>query len=65
MDNTEKIRRKYDRAAKLYDIINRLTKLISLKKCRSEVAQGLNGIVLEVGVDTGMKIPYYPEFALE
>jgi ubiquinone/menaquinone biosynthesis C-methylase UbiE len=61
MDNTEKIRKRYDRASKFYDIFEKPMEAMSLKKWRVEATKGLKGTVLEVGVGTGKNIPYYPE----
>jgi len=61
MNNTEKIRKRYDRASKFYDIFEQPMEIMSLKKWRLEVTKGLKGKVLEVGVGTGKNIPYYPE----
>lgn len=60
MDNTEKIRKKYDRVSKNYDIFEQPMEVMSLKKWRQEVTKGLRGKVLEVGVGTGKNILYYP-----
>lgn len=60
MDNTEKIRKRYDRASKVYDILEQPMEVMSLKKWRLEVTKDLKGKVLEVGVGTGKNIPYYP-----
>lgn len=61
MDVTEKIRKRYDRASKFYDILEQPMEAMSLKKWRLEVVKGLKGKVLEVGVGTGKNIPYYPD----
>jgi ubiquinone/menaquinone biosynthesis C-methylase UbiE len=61
MDNTEKIRRRYDRASKLYDFIEQPMEIMSLKKLRLDVTKDLKGKVLEVGVGTGKNVPYYPD----
>ncbi len=61
MSNTEKIRKRYDRASKFYDIFEQPMEAMSLKKWRSEVVKDLKGKVLEVGVGTGKNIPYYPD----
>ena len=61
MDNTEKIRKRYDRIARIYDIFEQPMEVMSLKKWRLEVAKELAGKVLEVGVGTGKNIPYYPD----
>jgi Methylase involved in ubiquinone/menaquinone biosynthesis len=61
MDNNEKIRRRYDRASRVYDIFEQPMEAMSLKKWRLEVTKDLKGKVLEVGVGTGKNIPYYPD----
>lgn len=61
MDNNEKIRKRYDRVARIYDIFEQPMEVMSLKKWRLEVTRDLKGKVLEVGVGTGKNIPYYPE----
>jgi len=61
MDKTEKIRRRYDRVAKVYDVFEQPMEAMALKKWRLEVMKGLEGKVLEVGVGTGKNIPYYPD----
>jgi ubiquinone/menaquinone biosynthesis C-methylase UbiE len=61
MDNTEKIRKRYDRASKFYDILESPMEAMSLKEWRVKIMQQLEGKVLEVGVGTGKNIPYYPE----
>jgi len=61
MNNTEKIRKRYDRASKVYDILEQPMEAMSLKKWRVEVTKDLKGKVLEVGVGTGKNIPYYPD----
>lgn len=59
--NTEKIKKRYDRAAKIYDIMEAPMEMMSLKKWRLDVMKELKGKVLEVGVGTGKNIEYYPE----
>lgn len=61
MDNNEKIRKRYDRVSKVYDILEQPMEVMSLKKWRMEVTKDLKGKVLEVGVGTGKNIPYYPD----
>lgn len=61
MNKTEKIRKKYDRVSKIYDIFEQPMETMSLKKWRLEVTKELKGKILEVGVGTGKNIPYYPD----
>ncbi|TDT63645.1 class I SAM-dependent methyltransferase [Fonticella tunisiensis] len=61
MDSTEKIRKRYDRAARFYDLLESPMEIMSLKKWRIKVMRQLEGRVLEVGVGTGKNIPYYPD----
>lgn len=61
MDINEKIRKRYDRISKIYDIFEQPMEIMSLKKWRVEVTKELNGKILEVGVGTGKNIPYYPD----
>jgi len=60
---TQRIKRKYDRVSKIYDILEQPMEAMALKKWRLEVAKELKGKVLEVGVGTGKNIPYYPDSA--
>lgn len=53
-------RRRYDRAARYYDVLESPMEVMSMKKWRSEVIGELVGKVLEVGVGTGKNIPFYP-----
>jgi ubiquinone/menaquinone biosynthesis C-methylase UbiE len=59
--DTEKIRIRYNRAAKIYDIFESPMEMMALKKWRVDLMKGLDGKILEVGVGTGKNIPYYPE----
>lgn len=61
MDNTEKIKRRYDRVSRLYDLFEQPMEAMTLKKWRQEATKDLKGKVLEVGVGTGKNIPYYPD----
>lgn len=64
MDNaSEKIKRRYNRAARFYDVLEKPMEMMSLKKWRMEVMKDLKGKVLEVGVGTGKNIEYYPDNA--
>lgn len=61
MDLNDKIRRKYDRCSRVYDIFEQPMELMLLKRWRIELAKELYGKVLEVGVGTGKNIMYYPD----
>lgn len=61
MDDTEKIRRRYDRASRMYDILEQPMEGMSMKKWRLEATKVLKGKVLEIGVGTGKNIPYYAD----
>jgi ubiquinone/menaquinone biosynthesis C-methylase UbiE len=59
--NTEKIRKRYNRVAKFYDILEKPMEAMALKEWRLEIMSELQGKVLEVGVGTGKNIEYYPD----
>ncbi|BCJ98453.1 class I SAM-dependent methyltransferase [Anaerocolumna chitinilytica] len=61
MDINEKIKRRYNRIASVYDIFEQPMELMLFKKWRTEVLSSLNGKCLEVGVGTGKNIPFYPD----
>ncbi|MGV8980609.1 class I SAM-dependent methyltransferase [Clostridium sp.] len=60
MNNTEKIKKRYNRVAKFYDILENPMEVMALKKWRVELMKELKGKILEVGVGTGKNIEYYP-----
>jgi ubiquinone/menaquinone biosynthesis C-methylase UbiE len=60
MNNTEKIKKRYNRAAKFYDILENPMEMMALKKWRIDLMKELKGKVLEVGVGTGKNIEQYP-----
>ena len=60
MDSTEKIKKRYNRVAKIYDILENPMEMMALKEWRIELMKELKGKVLEIGVGTGKNIEYYP-----
>ncbi|GAA3650578.1 class I SAM-dependent methyltransferase [Asaccharospora irregularis] len=61
MDNlTDKIRKRYNRVAAIYDLLEQPMEMMSLKEWRIEVMKELKGNVLEIGVGTGKNIEFYP-----
>ena len=60
MNNTGKIKRRYNRVAKFYDILENPMEMMALRKWRIELMKELKGKVLEVGVGTGKNIEHYP-----
>lgn len=61
MNSTDRIRKRYDRISRVYDIFEQPMEVMSLKKWRLEITKDLKGKVLEVGVGTGKNISYYPD----
>lgn len=61
MAQDEKIKKRYNRAARLYDLLEAPMEIMLLKKWRIEIMKDLDGKVLEVGVGTGKNIEYYPD----
>ncbi|UZQ48920.1 class I SAM-dependent methyltransferase [Clostridium kluyveri] len=59
--NSEKIRKRYNRASKFYDILESPMEMMSLKEWRINLMKELKRKVLEVGVGTGKNIEYYPD----
>lgn len=55
---TEKIRRRYDRYSKFYDLLEAPMEL-SIGKLRKKIFGKLEGRILEVGVGTGKNLKYY------
>ncbi len=59
--HSEKIVKRYNRAAVVYDILEMPMEAMSLKRWRQDIMKELKGKVLEVGVGTGKNIELYPE----
>jgi ubiquinone/menaquinone biosynthesis C-methylase UbiE len=59
--DTEKIKKRYNRASIIYDIFESPMEMMALKKWRVDLMKDIKGKVLEIGVGTGKNIPYYPD----
>ncbi len=58
-DETEGVRRKYDRVASFYDSVEFFAESGLFRKIRRETVSPLSGKILEVGVGTGKNLRYY------
>lgn len=58
---TDKIRKRYNRISKVYDLMDKPMDLMTPESWRAEILGQAYGRVLEVGVGTGKNIKYYPE----
>lgn len=58
ISETEKTKKKYDRVSYFYDFTKRMMNS-SLTKHRKKLLSNIKGEVLEVGVGTGVNIPFY------
>ncbi len=61
MAKTEQIKKRYDRVARWYDLLDRPMESSMFSKWRESLVGNVSGKTLEVGVGTGKNIPYYPE----
>lgn len=57
---TNKIKKRYNRVAGFYDILDKPMEMAA-SKWREKLLSGAKGKVLEVGIGTGRNIPYYPD----
>lgn len=59
---TDKIRKRYNRVSKIYDIIEKPMESMLGEKWRGKLIEEIEGKkILEVGIGTGKNIPYYPK----
>ena len=63
MNETEKIRNKYDRFSRFYDKFENVFEKRAAAKWRKELLSNLEGNILEIGVGTGKNLQYYGEHA--
>jgi ubiquinone/menaquinone biosynthesis C-methylase UbiE len=59
-DRTEKIKQRYNRVARVYDLLEAPMEFIAQSSLREKVFSKVEGKVLEVGIGTGKNIEYYP-----
>jgi ubiquinone/menaquinone biosynthesis C-methylase UbiE len=57
-----KTRRKYDRIAPVYDLVD-VAEIAYKRELRPRLFAGLTGLILDAGVGTGCNMPFYPEGA--
>lgn len=57
----KKAKRRYNRTAFFYDLLERPMEMVAVKKWRLQLMDELEGKVLEIGVGTGRNIDYYPD----
>lgn len=58
--NSDRVRRKYDRIARVYDVLESPMEGLSFGRLRRDLLSRVRGRVLEVGVGTGKNLPHYP-----
>lgn len=56
----QEIRRKYDKFARWYNVMDGLPEVLGVKRLRRRLLQRATGDVLEVAVGTGRNLRYYP-----
>jgi ubiquinone/menaquinone biosynthesis C-methylase UbiE len=57
---TNKIKKRYDRIAKIYDFLDQPMEM-GFSKWRKKMLSEATGKTLEVGIGTGKNLPFYPE----
>ncbi len=61
-NKNDKIKNRYNRISKIYDLLEKPMESMSMSKWREELIEKLEGKkILEVGVGTGKNLIYYPE----
>lgn len=60
-DDNEKIKNRYNRVSKVYDLLEKPMESMTSNKWRDKLIAAIEGKkVLEVGVGTGKNLAYYP-----
>lgn len=57
----EQIRRKYNKFAPWYDLVEGVVEILGLRRLRQRLLQRASGKVLEIAVGTGKNLRYYPK----
>ena len=61
-NDTEKIKKRYNRVSKVYDLLEKPMESMTMGKWRGKIIEKIEGEkVLEVGVGTGKNLLHYPE----
>lgn len=61
--SSDRVRRKYDRIARLYDVLESPMEGLSFARLRKDLLSRVRGRILEVGVGTGKNLSCYPSGA--
>lgn len=57
----DEIRRKYDKFARWYDLMDGIPEVLGVRRLRRRLLQRASGRVLEIAVGTGRNLRYYPK----
>lgn len=59
-DSRDEIRRKYEKFARWYDLMDGIPEVLGVKRLRRRLLQRASGKVLEIAAGTGRNLRYYP-----